>query len=75
MPSYDLRINGSVRRVDSSDADKLHVLAWGAYLESTTFRNEASGFDKIAASLTQSGNDAKPVESTDYVFELLGKPK
>src|SRR6476646_1675706 len=28
MPSYDLRINGSVRRVDSSDADKplLYVL-------------------------------------------------
>ena len=28
MPSYDLRVNGSVRRVDSSDADKplLYVL-------------------------------------------------
>jgi nicotinate dehydrogenase subunit A len=38
MPSYDLRINGSVRRVDSSDADKplLYVLR-GLELTATKF--------------------------------------
>jgi hypothetical protein len=38
MPNYDLRVNGSVRRVDSSDADKplLYVLR-GLGLTATKF--------------------------------------